>query len=294
MHPRVLQLIMDSLRYWVTEMHVDGFRFDLASALARELHEVDRLSRSSTSSTRTRHLPGQADRRALGPRRRRLPGRQFPRPLDRVERAATATPSAASGKATSARSANSPTASPAAATSTPQRPQALRQHQLRHRARRLHPARPRQLQRQAQRGERRGTTATATTTTLLELRRRRSRRSDDDDPRPTCKPMLLRADSSATTRHSGTFLLPGRADARAAATNMDRTQPTGNNNAYVAARTTRSAGLPRTTSGRRWSLALDTFQPDLAEGRNRYRSGSTYQLQPRSIAILKHPTGNHL
>ncbi len=43
-HPRTLQLIMDSLRYWVTEMHVDGFRFDLASALARELHAVDRLS----------------------------------------------------------------------------------------------------------------------------------------------------------------------------------------------------------------------------------------------------------
>jgi isoamylase len=42
--PHVLQLIMDSLRYWVLEMHVDGFRFDLASALARELHEVDRLS----------------------------------------------------------------------------------------------------------------------------------------------------------------------------------------------------------------------------------------------------------
>jgi isoamylase len=43
MHPQVLQLIMDSLRYWVTEMHVDGFRFDLASALAREFHDVDRL-----------------------------------------------------------------------------------------------------------------------------------------------------------------------------------------------------------------------------------------------------------
>ncbi|MBN2446532.1 MAG: glycogen debranching protein GlgX, partial [Phycisphaerae bacterium] len=43
MHPRVLQMIMDSLRYWVLEMHVDGFRFDLASALARELHAVDRL-----------------------------------------------------------------------------------------------------------------------------------------------------------------------------------------------------------------------------------------------------------
>ncbi len=43
-HPRVLQLIMDSLRYWVLEMHVDGFRFDLASALARELHAVNKLS----------------------------------------------------------------------------------------------------------------------------------------------------------------------------------------------------------------------------------------------------------
>ena len=43
-HPHALQLIMDSLRYWVIEMHVDGFRFDLASALARELHDVDRLA----------------------------------------------------------------------------------------------------------------------------------------------------------------------------------------------------------------------------------------------------------
>ena len=43
-HPHVLQMIMDSLRYWVTEMHVDGFRFDSAAALARELQDVDRLS----------------------------------------------------------------------------------------------------------------------------------------------------------------------------------------------------------------------------------------------------------
>ncbi len=43
-HPHVLQLVMDSLRYWITEMHVDGFRFDLAATLARELKEVDRLS----------------------------------------------------------------------------------------------------------------------------------------------------------------------------------------------------------------------------------------------------------
>jgi glycogen operon protein len=43
-HAQVLKLIMDSLRYWVTEMHVDGFRFDLASALARDLHDVDKLA----------------------------------------------------------------------------------------------------------------------------------------------------------------------------------------------------------------------------------------------------------
>jgi glycogen operon protein len=43
-HPRTLQLLMDSLRYWVLDMHVDGFRFDLAATLARELHDVDRLS----------------------------------------------------------------------------------------------------------------------------------------------------------------------------------------------------------------------------------------------------------
>ena len=43
-HPQVLKLIMDSLRYWVTQMHVDGFRFDLASTLAREQHHVTRLS----------------------------------------------------------------------------------------------------------------------------------------------------------------------------------------------------------------------------------------------------------
>ena len=43
-HPHVLQLLMDSMRYWVNEMHVDGFRFDLAATLARQFHEVDRLS----------------------------------------------------------------------------------------------------------------------------------------------------------------------------------------------------------------------------------------------------------
>ena len=86
-HPRVLQLVMDSLRYWVTEMHVDGFRFDLASTLARELHEVDRLGAFFDVLRQDPVLSrGQADRRALGPRRGRLPGRQLPGRLGRVER----------------------------------------------------------------------------------------------------------------------------------------------------------------------------------------------------------------
>ena len=53
-HPHTLQPIMDSLRYWVTEMHVDGFRFDLASTLAREFYDVDRLSASSNWCNRIR------------------------------------------------------------------------------------------------------------------------------------------------------------------------------------------------------------------------------------------------
>ena len=86
-HPRVLQLIMDSLRYWVTEMHVDGFRFDLASTLARELHD------GQPAGDVLRHHPpgpgavaGQAHRRAVGPGRRRLSGGQLPGALDRMER----------------------------------------------------------------------------------------------------------------------------------------------------------------------------------------------------------------
>ena len=60
MHPRVLQLLMDSLRYWVIEMHVDGFRFDLASALARELFDGNYLSKpeiQSKSHMETGYLP---------------------------------------------------------------------------------------------------------------------------------------------------------------------------------------------------------------------------------------------
>ena len=84
-HPRVLQLIADSLRYWVQEMHVDGFRFDLAVTLARERHgrtwaELDPDAAGPGA------VQGQADRRALGRRRWRLSGRQLPRWLERMER----------------------------------------------------------------------------------------------------------------------------------------------------------------------------------------------------------------
>ena len=86
-HPHVLQLIMDSLRYWVTEMHVDGFRFDLASTLARELLR----GRPAVGVLRPHpagpgRVAGQADRRAVGRRRGRLPGRQLPAAVVGVER----------------------------------------------------------------------------------------------------------------------------------------------------------------------------------------------------------------
>ena len=116
----VLRLIMDSLRYWVIECHVDGFRFDLASALARELYDVDRLSAFFDIIHQDPVLsPGQADRRAVGRRPGRLPGRQLPGAVVGVERQSTATRCATSGAATTSVAATSPRASPARATSTP-------------------------------------------------------------------------------------------------------------------------------------------------------------------------------
>ena len=86
-HPHTLQLIMDSLRYWVTEMHVDGFRFDLASTLAREFYDVDRLSAFFELVQQDPTVePGQADRRAVGRRPRRVSGGQLPAAVDGVER----------------------------------------------------------------------------------------------------------------------------------------------------------------------------------------------------------------
>ena len=86
-HPRVIQMVTDSLRYWVQEMHVDGFRFDLGTILAREPNGFDEQSgflKACRPGPGARHR--QADRRALGLRPRRLPGRRLPAGLGGVER----------------------------------------------------------------------------------------------------------------------------------------------------------------------------------------------------------------
>ena len=173
LHPRTVQLIMDSLRYWVLEMHVDGFRFDLASTLARELHAVDRLSaffdiiHQDPILSQVKLIAEPWDvgeggyqvgnfpvlwtewngkyRDAMRRFWRGDPGtdRRAGLPADRQQRPVRA-----------------------------QRPPPVRQHQLRDRARRLHDARPRLLQREAQRRERRGEPRRREPQPLLELRRR--------------------------------------------------------------------------------------------------------------------------
>jgi glycogen debranching enzyme len=108
-HPRVLQMVMDSLRYWVQEMHVDGFRFDLAPVLGRGDHGFDRdggllQGRVAQDPVLARR---QADRRALGHRPRRLPAGPVSRPAGWNGTTASATPCAPSGWAATARAASS-------------------------------------------------------------------------------------------------------------------------------------------------------------------------------------------
>ena len=156
-HPRVLQMVTDSLRYWATEMQVDGFRFDLATILgarALRLRRGRRLSRRLPAGPGAH--PGEADRRAVGLRAGRLPGRPVPARLGRVERQVPRHGARLlEGRRRQAgrfRARGSGSARPLQQA----RPQAVGERQLRHRPRRLHPQRPRLLQRQAQRGERRG------------------------------------------------------------------------------------------------------------------------------------------
>ena len=86
-HPRVLQMILDSLRYWSEEMEVDGFRFDLATILGREPNGFDPRGGFFDAVGPGPHAgAGQTDRRALGHRARRLSGRRFSAGLGGVER----------------------------------------------------------------------------------------------------------------------------------------------------------------------------------------------------------------
>ena len=215
-HPHSLQLIMDSLRYWVTEMHVDGFRFDLAATLAREFYDVDRLSTFFELVQQDPiGQPGQAHRRAVGRRPRRLPGRQLPAAVDGVERQVPRhRPRLLARRAGDARRVRVPAhrlGRPLRAL----RPPAGRVDQLRHRARRLHAARPGLLQREAQRGQRRGQQRRREPQPLVELRRRgadrRRRRSSrcargssaTSSPRCCCRqgvPMICHGDELGRTQ----------------------------------------------------------------------------------------------
>ena len=153
--PRVLQLIMDSLRYWVQEMHVDGFRFDLASALARELHAVDKLGaffdiiHQDPVLSQVKLIAEPWDLGEGGYQVGNFPTKWTEwngKYRDTVRRF---------WRGDGGCCPSWPSGCPAAAISTSRAAAALRQHQLRHRARRLHAARPGQLQREAQRGQRR-------------------------------------------------------------------------------------------------------------------------------------------
>ena len=172
-HPHVLQLIMDSLRYWV-----DGdARRRLPVRPRRHPGPPVPRGRQAVGVLRPGPAgpgdqPGQAHRRALGHRRGRLPGRQLPAPVDGVERPL---PRHRARLLARRRSHPGRVRLPAGRLRRPlpERPAPpARQHQLHHRPRRLHPARPGLLQRQAQRRQRRGRPGRHRRQPVLELRRR--------------------------------------------------------------------------------------------------------------------------
>ena len=205
-HPHVLQLIMDSLRYWVTEMHVDGFRFDLAATLARQFHEVDRLSaffdlvQQDPVVSQVKLIAEPWDVGDGGYQVGNFPPlwtewngkyRDTVRDFWRGEPATL-------GEFASRLTGSSDLYDALG-------PQADRVDQLRHRPRRLHPARPGVLQREAQRGQRRGQQRRREPQPLVELRRRgRDRRPGD--------PRAAAASAAQLAHHAAAQ--PGRADAR--------------------------------------------------------------------------------
>jgi isoamylase len=156
-HPHVLQLIMDSLRYWVTEMHVDGFRFDLASTLARELYDVDRLStffdliQQDPVLSQVKLIAEPWD---VGPAATRSATSRRCGPSGTASTATRCATSGAGEAGTLGEFASRITGSSDLYEGDGR--SALRVDQLRDRPRRVHAGRPRVLQREAQRGQRRG------------------------------------------------------------------------------------------------------------------------------------------
>ena len=173
-HPIVRRMIVDSLRYWVETMHVDGFRFDLASILARDaagqaMPNPPVLWDIESDPAARGH---EAHRRGVG-RGRSLPGRQLHRgQLEGVEREV---PRRRPRLLPRRAGLGGPGGGPAARQPGDLRPRAARgraERQLRDLPRRVHPERPRFLRRQAQRGERRGQPRRRQRQPELELRRR--------------------------------------------------------------------------------------------------------------------------
>ena len=186
-HPYVLRMVTDSLRYWVEEMRIDGFRFDLATTLARVEGPFDEHASFLDAVAQDPVLASrQADRRAVGHRPRRLPGRPLPARLGRVERPVPRHHAQVlEGRRRPARGARL-TPVRLGRHLPPPRPPALGERQLRHRARRLHAARPRQLRPQAQRGQQGRQPRRLRQQRQLELRRRgRDRRPGDQGAAPS-------------------------------------------------------------------------------------------------------------
>ena len=205
-HPHSLQLIMDSLRYWVTEMHVDGFRFDLASALAREFYDVDRLAtffelvQQDPVVSQVKLIaepwdvgPGGYQVGNFPPQWTEWNGayRDTVRDFWRGEPSLGEFASRLAGLVGLLRAL---------------RAAAGRQHQLRDRARRVHPERPGVLQREAQRCQRRGQQRRREPQPLLEPRRRGPHRRSRG-ARPACP--------GAAQLPGHPAAQPGRADAAA-------------------------------------------------------------------------------
>ena len=222
--PFPLQVITDSLRYWITEMHVDGFRFDLASALARSLHDVDKLSsffdtiHQDPVISQVKLIAEPWDVGAGG-----YQVGEFP-PLW-TEWNGKYRDTVRSFWAGGASDGGARPRVPPVGFVGPlrrRRPVAHRLDQLRHRTRRLHDARPGVLRTQAQRGQRRGQPRRHRGQPLLQLR------AEGDPAAQSVAALRLRQVRNLLS----TLLLSTGAPMLVAGDEMWRTQG-GNNNAYV-------------------------------------------------------------